>query len=1003
MSPLMAQFLGFWRLWDAQFPDLFAHELDPRIIPELPASGRDDTTFSTMTSWCPQFSHTAEAHPPSVCAWRGARKPMDSLLPAEPAMLQSAVDGFEPCPGAELSVCNQDYEDLQAVCTKVSCTVLSHSELSLRIAEPSKLAKPCPERRCLRKVRFSFSVQFWFPAAQQIVLPDRCRDIARAPAQSSATLACQPISGTVCGPSCATTEVAVVPVAVPPTGCTNPSRKGSCWHGLETIPFSYEVGQEPQSCTGTDEDLFGNTRHAAAPDVFVIYEDPPASTLVEPHSGHNQRQPAISDRCRPLQPFRDITNVASGILHQKGIEHVGLRSPFAAQYECGGDVASYHRGPFPLAAPPTRGVEHVPRVLAGAPAETADDRPVAYCTDEFTIFDESKVFPVDSPAVDCTQQFLAGAACPIPPTPLSDITNVAQYLTCKERDEHVGFRSPSAIPSACCTDAVPLQRGATPFAAPPPSGVEHQSSCAHTLHLCGLPFVSPALCRPNALHTTSVAHKRVSVAEPLPGETSLSLDSAATPQGLLRPILVHPPHQPQILIGASHVPPVAPLAIDCGAGVDRPLPINFGDAFSLMQLSGNPVTGQAPGDTIPAPPDTAAIGPEQAVGSATPEPVPAQSLCGQSSDASQHFAICDAASAICEPPSIGAPFTVFDEIFDFRTFEGHAHWGVDDFVAAALAVCGLPGRPAARVLSYEVVSLPGPQIILTQEREAEIRDSFVFDLRPFQGLLVTLDVPCGTTLSDALLLLLTAHSDTAAAAAHAAISDGQCAVHLNGLLVNAGHPLPTGAGVVQFFCLQDCNEPMPPQAVTSSFEPAATVTGQAPASPVVAEYPTLARRRGTSTPLAAGVASSTPSSSHRPTAATATGPGAFASIASAGGATASTSAAASPADEHGLFTVFDFPSQVTRRLKQPGWTDQDCLQDTLAHAWLTVPQAHILPDPIPGYQLPQILLYQATVLATHQPLVVVFQGDRTLPFVCHLPTGWLFNDRIFPGCKDRPR
>ena len=88
-----------------------------------------------------------------------------------------------------------------------------------------------------------------------------------------------------------------------------------------------------------------------------------------------------------------------------------------------------------------------------------------------------------------------------------------------------------------------------------------------------------------------------------------------------------------------------------------------------------------------------------------------------------------------------------------------------------------------------------------------------------------------------------------------------------------------------------------------------------------------------------------------------------------------------------LFTVFDVPSQVTRRIRQPERGVQECLQDAVQHSWLPNPLAHVITEHVPGCQFPQIIVYSANVLPAHQPLVIAFSGLQTLPLVCNFPVG----------------
>ena len=80
---------------------------------------------------------------------------------------------------------------------------------------------------------------------------------------------------------------------------------------------------------------------------------------------------------------------------------------------------------------------------------------------------------------------------------------------------------------------------------------------------------------------------------------------------------------------------------------------------------------------------------------------------------------------LCATPAVPSsqpiPFTVFDEIFDFRTFTGESHWVERDFIAEALSSARIDAQLWARVLRYELASQPSPQVMLTHDRGDDFR------------------------------------------------------------------------------------------------------------------------------------------------------------------------------------------------------------------------------------------------------------------------------------------
>ena len=255
---------------------------------------------------------------------------------------------------------------------------------------------------------------------------------------------------------------------------------------------------------------------------------------------------------------------------------------------------------------------------------------------------------------------------------------------------------------------------------------------------------------------------------------------------------------------------------------------------------------------------------------------------------------------LCEVPAIPSsqpvPFTVFDEIYDFRTFASEPHWVERDFIAEAISSARIDAQLWARVLRYELASQPSPQIMLTHDRGDDLRRGVVLDFTPFGGLPVTFDLPDGSSLAEAVQVLAVLHADTSAARAY----QGLCACHSNGIIVDAAAPLPADANVVQFYVLHDTlpsashdlsNAPTPGHVTVTT--PIATPAVPDRALPAALSLSVLLLQTSRSMQYLCR------RWKHH---------------------------------QSGLYIVFDQASQVQRRVRQPHWHDADCLNDAVTHS-----------------------------------------------------------------------
>ena len=161
-----------------------------------------------------------------------------------------------------------------------------------------------------------------------------------------------------------------------------------------------------------------------------------------------------------------------------------------------------------------------------------------------------------------------------------------------------------------------------------------------------------------------------------------------------------------------------------------------------------------------------------------------------------------------------------------RTFAGEPGWSRQDFIREAMDNADLPSTPLARFLKFEIVSLPSPQIILTQDHGAIPHRGVVFDLRPVGGRICVLDVTADASFLDALLTLQGRLAHEAAQAALDGMLGGTCVSHVNGRIVNVWATLPVIADTVQFYpvgvvrrmLLAELNRP-PRKLITTRLQP----------------------------------------------------------------------------------------------------------------------------------------------------------------------------------------
>ena len=142
-----------------------------------------------------------------------------------------------------------------------------------------------------------------------------------------------------------------------------------------------------------------------------------------------------------------------------------------------------------------------------------------------------------------------------------------------------------------------------------------------------------------------------------------------------------------------------------------------------------------------------------------------------------------------------------DEVLGVRALEGEPQWVLQQYINAALNSARLPERPIARELHFEIISLPSPQIAITQDRGADFRRAMVFDLRDVGADIEVQDVPPGRTLMAAVLSLTTIPSPHLLADS---MSAGGAVATVNRNTVDVHTALPTNGDLVHFRFVDSC-------------------------------------------------------------------------------------------------------------------------------------------------------------------------------------------------------
>ena len=150
------------------------------------------------------------------------------------------------------------------------------------------------------------------------------------------------------------------------------------------------------------------------------------------------------------------------------------------------------------------------------------------------------------------------------------------------------------------------------------------------------------------------------------------------------------------------------------------------------------------------------------------------------------------------------PYTSFDERLGERVLSGNVQWQSQHFVNHALTTANLPGTPIGRVMGYEIVSCPGPQVALTQDRGRDFRRAVVIDFRAQDGSLATVDLAPGTTPLGAI-----AQSPPfdLKPTLIARLEAGRTACYINGLVADIYRAVSPDADAIQFLNLAPSQAP----------------------------------------------------------------------------------------------------------------------------------------------------------------------------------------------------
>ena len=289
-------------------------------------------------------------------------------------------------------------------------------------------------------------------------------------------------------------------------------------------------------------------------------------------------------------------------------------------------------------------------------------------------------------------------------------------------------------------------------------------------------------------------------------------------------------------------------------------------------------------------------------------------------DASESARVADPviAAFLKDPPN---PYSSFDAVNGPSILIAEASWPTDRYITNALDNAQLPGRPNARFMRFELIDFPGPQIAITGDHGAGIFRAVVFDFRPFQGEVETIDTPLQATILDQVRR---SHTIPNLHAALDSITGHACTTLANGVIVPPGHPLSTDADVVLFQIWHD-------GAPTVMWRPFQFSGDHEVPATAESEDATADTTVGTSTLVGA--------TAQRPAAIPRYAP-AFAISSEA------------------RYTYLDVIEGVQNRPKPPFGGDWACVDDALTHIRRrgTTVHARVISRPLHGLYLPQVLI-----------------------------------------------
>ena len=234
----------------------------------------------------------------------------------------------------------------------------------------------------------------------------------------------------------------------------------------------------------------------------------------------------------------------------------------------------------------------------------------------------------------------------------------------------------------------------------------------------------------------------------------------------------------------------------------------------------------------------------------------------------------------------------------------------------------LQGTPLARFLRFELIDFPGPQVALTQDHGAIRRRALVFDFRPLQGWVETIDVRFPASVFDQVRQSLTI-ADTVAAAA--VVAGHSCTTLVNGVIASPGDPLPMDGDLVLFQLWQD-------GAPLNTWRPFQFGHARPPVPPIPEDSVDSGVTPGFRVPT--GATSSSPAAIPR-----------YAPV--------------NMGPPPSRYSFMDVRIGVSNRPKPPPGNDQACVDDAIAAVPVGAQPplgARIVMNPLPGLFMPQVIV-----------------------------------------------